>query len=346
MSQVFSKKVIVITGASAGVGRAIAQELAKEGAQLGLIARGEEKLESAVAEVRQLGGKAIACPCDVSDINQLENAAQIIEQKFGPIDVWINNAMVTMLGRVTDIKSEEVRHVMDVNFLGSVNGVKVASRRFLPKNRGHIIQIGSALAYIGIPLQSAYCASKFATRGFLQSFRVELKIQKSKVKLSEIHLPAVNTPQFEWMKNYLPKHPMPVPPIFDPQVIGRAARFIIQHPRPEMWVGGPTVKAILGAKFLPWLAEYVLAKNGVKDQQTDNLPPTHMDNLWKPLSTDYGAEGCFTGVSKKQSWQLLLSMNRNLIAGVGVLVAGLGGVFWNRYHRVQRLGKYPRELTT
>lgn len=339
MGQMFKDKVIVITGASAGVGRAIAQELAKEGAHLGLIARGEEKLQSTVEEVQKLGGEAIACVCDVSDINQVEEAARKVEKKFGPIDVWVNNAMVTMLGKVTDIKPEEVKHVMEVNFLGSVNGVKVAAERFLPKNKGHIIQIGSALAYIGIPLQSAYCASKFATRGFLQSFRVELKMQNSKVKLSELHLPAVNTPQFEWMKNYLPKHPMPVPPIFEPQVIGRATRFIIQNPRPEMWIGGPTVKAILGAKFLPWYAEYKLSRNGVKDQQTNKLPPTHMDNLWKPVPTDYGAEGCFTSVSKNQSWQLLLSMNRNLLAGVGAIITAAGTMWWRKVHRPQRLGE-------
>lgn len=335
-----SKKVIVVTGASAGVGRAIVDELAKEGAKLGLIARGEEKLLSTVQEVIELGGEAIACAVDVSDLDQVEEAARIIEEKFGPIDIWINNAMVTMLGRVKDIKSDEVRHVMDVNYIGSVNGVMVASRRFLPRNRGHIIQIGSALAYLGIPLQSAYCASKFAIRGFLQSFRIELKMSKSKVKLSEVHLPAVNTPQFEWMRNYLPKHPMPVPPIFEPQVIGRAVRFIIDHPRSEMWIGGPTVKAILGAKFLPWLAEWKLSRHGVEDQQTEQIPPTGENNFWKPLAKDYGAKGCFSSVAKKQSWQALASMNRNILAGASALVAASATYLWKKNHRPENLGTF------
>lgn len=340
MSTTLSNKVIVVTGASAGVGRAIVDELAKEGAKIGLIARGEEKLLSTVEEVRKLGGDAIACAVDVSDLDQVEEAAKIIEEKFGPIDIWINNAMVTMLGRVKDIKSDEVRHVMDVNYIGSVNGVMVASRRFLPRNRGHIIQIGSALAYLGIPLQAAYCASKFAIRGFLQSFRIELKMSKSKVKLSEVHLPAVNTPQFEWMRNYLPKHPMPVPPIFEPQVIGRAVRFIIHNPRPEMWIGGPTVKAILGAKFLPWVAEWQLARHGIDDQQTEQFPPTRQSNFWEPLSKDYGFKGVFSSVAKKQSWQLLASMNRNLLAGAGVLLAASATFFWKKNREPQLLEKY------
>jgi len=337
MSDKLSKKVIVVTGASAGVGRAIVQELARDGAKIALIARGIEKLESTADEVRSLGGEALVCPVDVSDYQQLENAAQEIEEKFGPIDIWINNAMVTMLGKVKDIKSSEVRHVMDVNYIGSVNGVMVASRRFFQRNRGHIIQIGSALAYLGIPLQSSYCASKFAVRGFLQSFRIEMKISNTKVKLSEVHLPAVNTPQFEWMKNYLPEHPMPVPPIFEPQVIGRAVRYIIDHPRSEMWIGGPTVKSILGAKFAPWLAEWKLSRSGIKDQQTDNARPTHQNNLWRPLPIDYGAKGIFSPIAKKHSWQLLASMNRNLIAGASAVLAGSAFFLWKKSHRRENL---------
>jgi NADP-dependent 3-hydroxy acid dehydrogenase YdfG len=337
MSDLLKNKVIVVTGASAGVGRAIVQELAKAGASLGLIARGEDKLASTLEEVQKLGGKAVYYAADVSDFDELEKAAQEIERKLGPIDIWINNAMVTMLGRVRDIKSSEVKHVMDVNYLGSVNGVMIASRRFNERNKGHIIQIGSALAYIGIPLQSSYCASKFAVRGFLQSFRIELKISKSKIKLSEVHLPAVNTPQFEWMKNYLPKHPMPVPPIFEPQVIGKAVRYIIDHPRSELWVGGPTVKSILGAKFAPWLAEWVLSRNGIKDQQTDQAPLTHESNLWKPLAKDYGAKGIFSPIAKKRSWQLLLSMNRNVVAGAAALMAGSAALWWKKSHEHESL---------
>lgn len=306
-------KVIVITGASAGVGRAIAQELAKRGAKLGLIARGEEKLTSTVKEVEQLGGEALACAVDVSDEVALEEAAARIEDHFGNIDIWINNAMVTMLGKVEDLKTEEIRRVMDVNFMGSVNGVQVANRRFLLRDQGHIIQIGSALAYLSIPLQSAYCASKHAIRSFLQSLRIELKIKKSQILLSEIHLPAVNTPQFEWMKNHMPKHPMPVPPIFEPSVVGRAVSFIIDQPRREMWLGGPTVKSILAAKFLPRIAEWKLSRSGIRDQQTSLAPPTHQNNMWRPLKTDYGARGIFSRDAKTRSLQLSFSMHRKKI---------------------------------
>lgn len=316
-----SKRVIVVTGASAGVGRAIAQVFAKLGEKIGLIARGEEKLAATAEEIRRLGGEAFYVCADVSDENALEEAASQIEKALGPIDIWINNAMVTMLGRVDEVNSEEIRRVMEVNYLGSVNGIKIASKRFHSQNKGHIIQIGSALAYIGIPLQSAYCASKHAIRGFIQSFRIELKMKKSPVKISEIHLPAVNTPQFEWMKNYLPEHPMPVPPIFEPEVIGRAVSFIADHPRKIMWVGGPTVKSILGAKFAPWLAEWVLARKGVKAQQTDLAPLTRISNMWRPIPIDYGARGIFQKKAKERSWQLLASMHRRKIfySGIGFL---------------------------
>lgn len=314
------QRVIVITGASAGIGRAIAQEFAKQGAKLGLIARGEEKLDSTVAEIFSMGGEAIACPCDVSREEDLEAAAVEIENKFGPIDIWINNAMVTMLGPVKEITSEEVRRVTEVNYLGSVNGILVANRRFLPRDSGHIIQIGSALAYLSIPLQSAYCASKHAVHGFIQSFRIELMTQRSNVKLSEVHLPAVNTPQFEWMENDMPKHPMPVPPIFEPEVIGRAVAFIADNPRKELWVGGSTLKTILGAKFAPWLAEWKLARDGIKDQQTDKKGLTHISNMWKPVKTDYGAKGIFSDIAKKRSFQLWLSMNRKSLGSASLVV--------------------------
>lgn len=313
------QRVIVITGASAGVGRAIAQEFARQGEKIGLIARGEEKLASTVEEVRRLGGEALAYSVDVADEKELIRAAEYFETNLGAIDIWVNNAMVTMIGRVDDISSEEIKRVMEVNYLGSVHGILVANRIFEGRGRGHIIQIGSALAYIGIPLQSAYCASKHAIRGFIQSYRVELKIKKSNVKISEVHLPAVNTPQFEWMENHMRKHPMPVPPIFQPDVIGRAVGFIADHPRKIMWVGGPTVKAILGAKFAPWLAEWMLQRNGVKDQQTDMKPLTHQSNMWEPVAKDFGARGIFSKISKDHSWQLMLSIHRGKIASLAAL---------------------------
>ncbi|MCM2349415.1 MAG: SDR family oxidoreductase [Bacteriovoracaceae bacterium] len=304
------KRVIVITGASAGVGRAIAQEFAKKGESLGLIARGMEKLESTVKEVQELGGKAIAISADVSNEIELENAALEIEKVLGPIDIWINNAMVTMIGGVNEISSSEIKRVMDVNYMGSVNGILVANRRFLPQNRGHIIQIGSALAYLSIPLQSAYCASKHAIHGFIQSFRIELRANQQKVKVSEVHLPAVNTPQFEWMKNHTNKHPMPVPPIFQPELMAKAVAYIADHPRKEFWVCWPAVKAILGEKLAPWLAEWKLAKEGIESQQTESAPVTNIDNMWKPINRDYGARGIFSKVAKDRSVLLWMDMHR------------------------------------
>jgi NADP-dependent 3-hydroxy acid dehydrogenase YdfG len=320
-----NERVIVITGASAGVGRAIAVEFAKQGARLGLIARGEEKLDSTLEEVTSLGGQAIKYSADVSSEEELEAVAQQIEEELGPIDIWVNNAMVTVLGKVKDLRFEDIKRVTDVNYHGSVNGILVASRRMLPRNRGHIIQIGSALAYQAIPLQSAYCASKFATRAFLQSFRIELRAEKSKLKLSEIHLPAINTPQFEWMRNNMEQHPMPVPPIFEPELVGRAVAYVADHFRREMWLGGPSVKVILGSKLAPRIAEWKLAKDGIKDQQTDQLPPTGEDNLYQPVNEDHGTRGEFGDQAKSFSYQFWLNKNRSVLgAASALLISGLG----------------------
>jgi short-subunit dehydrogenase len=318
------ERVIVITGASAGVGRAIAVEFAKQGARLGLIARGEEKLDSTLEEVTALGAMASMYTADVSQENELEAAAKKIEEELGPIDIWINNAMVTVLGKVQDLSSEEIKRVTDVNYHGSVNGILVASRRMLPKNKGHIIQIGSALAYQAIPLQSAYCASKFATRGFIQSFRIELKAANSKIKLSELHLPAINTPQFEWMRNHMEEHPMPVPPIFQPELVGRAVAYVADHYRREMWLGGPAVKVILGSKLAPRIAEWQLSRMGIKDQQTDKVPQKGEDNLYEPVSEDYGARGEFSDEARDKSYQFWLSKNRGLLSAGAALMTGIG----------------------
>jgi short-subunit dehydrogenase len=320
-------KVVVITGASAGVGRAIAHEFAKSGAKLGLIARGADKLRSTQLEVLNLGVKAVICPLDVADEKELEMAAVHIENELGPIDIWVNNAMVTMIGEVKDISSAEIKRVMDVNYMGSVNGVLIAYKRFLDRDGGHIIQVGSALAYLSIPLQSAYCASKHAIHGFIQSLRIELKAQKSKIHISEVHLPGVNTPQFEWMTNHMLKHPMPVPPIFEPEIMGRAVVHIARHPRKEMWVGGPAIKAILGEKLAPFLAEWTLARKGIKSQQADNVPLTGLSNLWHPVDIDYGARGIFSDIAKKRSLFVWADMHRFFslfalsILGLGIYAA-------------------------
>ena len=324
------KQVVVITGASAGVGRSITYAFAKEGASIALIARGKEKLESTLKEVKQLGGQGMIFPLDISDYEKLETAAELIEKELGLIDIWINNAMVTVLGEVKDLSPEEIKRVIEVNYLGSVNGILIANRFFSHRNKGHIIQIGSALAYISIPLQSAYCASKHAIHGFIQSYRIELKINKSKIKISEVHLPAVNTPQFEWMRNHMPAHPMPVPPIYNPDLIAKAVLYIAHHPRREMWVGGSAVKGILGGKVASWLAEWVLVKNGVKNQQTAIAPKTFQDNLWVPLNRDFGSKGIFTAMEINHSAQLWMDMHRCVVlVALAILMVILIYLFTN-----------------
>lgn len=308
LMNVLRNKVVVVTGASAGVGRAIAQMMARKGAKLALLARGIEKLRSTLLDLNELGAQAYIYSVDVSDENALEEVAKKIELEIGPIDIWINNAMVTMIGEVKDITTSEVRRVMEVNFIGSVNGTLVAYRRFLPRNQGHIIQVGSALAYISIPLQSAYCASKHAVHGFIQSLRIELRASQSKIELSEVHLPAVNTPQFEWMKNHTKKHPMPVPPIFEPELMAQAVVAIAEFPKKELWVGFPTIKAIIAEKLAPWLAEWKLKISGFKSQQTEIAPYSSINNMWQPVEKDYGARGIFSGQAKGRSFFIWLQI--------------------------------------
>jgi short-subunit dehydrogenase len=231
--------------------------------------------------------------------------------------------MVTVLGPIKELTSEEIKRVTDVTYHGSVNGILVSVRRMLPRDQGHIIQIGSALAQ-SIPLQSAYCGAKHAVRGFLESFRIELMHDKSKVQLSEVHLPAVNTPQFEWMRNHMPHHPKPASTIYQPEVIAKAVIHVADNPRREFWVGGTTIKSIVANRFVPWLAERQLAKKGYSGQQDQELPTTPLDNLWQPVRVDYGAHGKFDKKSKKSSLQLWLNMNRKFIGLVGGLALGLG----------------------
>lgn len=311
-------KVVVITGASAGVGRAIARDLSARGAKVALIARGIVKLRATQKEIQDSGGEAEVYTLDVSSESALEEAAIGIEKTLGPIDIWINNAMVTMIGEVKDISSEEVKRVMDVNYLGSVNGILVAQRRFHERGKGHIIQIGSALAYLSIPLQSAYCASKHAIRGFIQSLRIELKATKSPIQVSEVHLPAVNTPQFEWMQSHIKKHPQPVPPIYEPELMAEAVAHIIEHPKKEIWVGEKTVEAILGEKFAPWLAEWQLARKGFQFQETDIAPVTGVSNMWAPVEEDFGARGIFEEEAKEKSLFIWSELHK-IKAGLGVL---------------------------
>ena len=286
--------VVVITGASAGVGRATAREFARRGARLGLIARGHDGLEATRREVERLGGQALVLPADVADAARVEEAAGLVEERFGPIDVWINNAMASVFSPVKEMEADEYRRVTDVTYLGVVHGTLAALRRMRPRDRGTIVQVGSALAYRAIPLQSAYCAAKHAVAGFTESLRTELLHDGSRVHVTTVHLPALNTPQFDWVKSRLPRRAQPVPPIFQPEVAARAIVWAAHQRRREVWVGGPTVRAILADRLAPGYADRRLARAGYDAQQTDEpADPARPHNLWRPLAGDHGAHGRF-----------------------------------------------------
>jgi len=246
-----ASEVVVITGASAGVGRATARRFAKDGAQIALLARGRDGLEAARKEVEEFGGRAIVLMVDVADADEVEAAAAQIERELGEIDIWINNAMASVFSPIQEMTPEEFRRVTEVTYLGCVHGTLAALKRMLPRNRGMIVQVGSALSYRAIPLQSAYCAAKHAMRGFTDSLRCELLHQKSKVRVTMVQLPALNTPQFGWVKSRLPRKAQPVPPIFQPEVAAEAIHFAACHPRREFYVGWPSVQAIVANKFIP-----------------------------------------------------------------------------------------------
>jgi len=328
-------RVIVVTGASAGVGRATVQAFAREGARIGLIARGRAGLEGAKRDVEQLGGEALVLPLDVANPSALEDAASKIEDRFGPIDVWVNNAMASVFSPIKQMTVEEFKRVTEVTYLGFVYGTLAALRRMLPRNRGVIIQVGSALAYRGIPLQAAYCAAKHAIQGFCDSLRCELIHDKSRVRVTMIEMPALNTPQFGWVKSRLPRKAQPVPPIFQPEVAAEAIVYASHHPRREIYVGMPTVEAIIGNKIAPALLDHYLARNGYDSQQHDGAEdPGRPDNLWEPVDAerDYGAHGHFDSGASSSSPQLWTSMHRNwLAAGAILLLAGAAAkLLWRK----------------
>src|SRR5436305_3100596 len=303
-------KVIVITGASAGVGRATAKAFAEKGAYLGLLARGRDGLNGARSDVEAAGGRALIVPTDVSDAGQIEQAADEIERKLGPIDVWVNNAMVSVFSPVLKTSPEEFRRVTEVTYLGYVYGTLAALRRMQPRNQGVIVQVGSALAYRSIPLQAAYCAAKHAVAGFTDSLRCELVHDRSNVHLTMVQMPALNTPQFEWSRSRMPRKPQPVPPIFQPEIAARAIVYAAEHHPRELWVGGSTVKAILGNKVAPGLLDLYLGRTGYEAQQTNEPADRNReDNLWKPVSGDHGAHGRFDDRARKHSWELWARMN-------------------------------------
>src|SRR5918912_1346379 len=277
-------KVVAITGASAGIGRATVREVAARGAHVGLIARGEERLHAAAQEVREQGRRACVAPADVADAEQVERAAQRIEAELGPIDVWINVAMTAVLAEVMDTSPAEFKRVTEVTYLGSVHGTQAALKRMLPRDSGTIVQVGSALSRRGIPLQATYCASKHAIKGFLDSLRAELLHHGSHVKVSLVQLPGHNTPQFDWVRTRLHHHPQPVPPIYQPEVAARAIAWAAEHPRREIWVGLPTAYTILGERFASGLMDRYLARTNISAQEAPQPidPQERRDNLFSP----------------------------------------------------------------
>jgi short-subunit dehydrogenase len=318
---------VVVTGASAGVGRATALQFARRGARLGLLARGKEALDSAREDVERLGGEALALPTDVSEASQVDAAATAVEDAYGDIDVWINNAMLSVFSPVRELQSDEVRRVTEVTYLGTVHGTLAALRGMLPRDCGTIVQVGSALAYRAIPLQAAYCAAKHAIEGFTESLRCELLHDRSNVRVTMVQLPALNTPQFETVRTRLPRHPKPVPPIFQPEVAAEAVEWAALHPRRELWVGFSTVRALIGNRFVPALLDRYLARNGYDDQQTDEpAGPGRPDNLWEPIPIGR-IHGRFDDEARTRSVHLELTKHRGwLAAAVGGAVALAAGV--------------------
>ena len=317
-------EVVVITGASAGIGRATVRKFAEHGAYIGLLARGRDGLEGARQEVEAAGGKALVLPTDVSDPDQVEAAATAVEEAFGPIDIWVNDAMASILSPFKEIKPEEFRRVTEVTYLGYVYGTMAALHRMLPRDRGKIVQVGSALAYRSIPLQSAYCSAKAAIRGFTDSIRTELIHDGSNVKITMVQMPAVNTPQFGWIKNRLPNKPQPVPPIFQPEVAAEAIYWAAHNDRRELYVGSPSVKAIMANKVASGLLDYYLANTGYSGQQTDEpADPDQSNNLWEPLPGDRGAHGSFDNRAQDSSPQLWATENQEWLIPLGIGVAGV-----------------------
>jgi short-subunit dehydrogenase len=314
-------EVVVVTGASAGVGRATVHEFARRGAWIGLMARNMVGLEAARKEVECLGGRGLILPVDVADPEEVEAAAIAVEQNLGPIDTWINNAMVSVLSPAQEMEPEEFRRVTEVTYLGVVYGTMAALRYMVPRNRGTIVQVGSALAYRSIPLQAAYCGAKHAIRGFTDSLRSELLHDQTNVHLTMVHLPALNTPQFEWVKNRLPHQPQPVPPIFQPEVAARAIYWAAHHRRRELNVGFPTVKAVIASRLVPGYLDRYLAKHGYDLQQTGApADPNRPNNLWQPLSRDFGAHGRFDARASSHSLQLWATTHCKWLAAAAATV--------------------------
>ena len=319
-------RVVVVTGASAGVGRSLVRELARRDASLGLLARGQRGLEATRREVEELGRRAIAIPTDVADADAVEAAAERVERELGPIDAWVNDAMVSVFAPVSETTPEEFRRVTEVTYLGTVHGTLAALRRMRPRDSGVIVQVGSALAYRSIPLQAAYCAAKHAVAGFTDSLRTELQHDGSGVRVTMVQLPALNTPHFDWSRNRLPHKPQPVPPIYQPELAARAIADAIDEPIREVFVAPPTVAAIQLHKVAPGLLDRYLAATAYAGQQGDEHDdPGRPDNLFAPVDVDAGAHGRFDDVARDGAVERTLSTGARVAAvtGVGVALAAL-----------------------
>lgn len=330
-------RVVVITGSSAGVGRATAHRFAREGFRVALIARASAALDAAASEVRAMGADVLAIGVDVADAGQVEAAVERIEHDLGPIDIWINAAMATIFAPVSGITAAEFRRATEVTYLGTVHGTMSALRRMRARDRGTIVQVGSALAYRAIPLQAPYCGAKFAIRGFTDALRVELMHEKSRVRVTMVQLSAFNTPQFQWGRTRLPRRPQPVPPIYQPEVAAEGIHHAALHHRRELWVGWPAVKAIIGNGLVPRLADRILARRGYSGQMdAQPVPHDRPDNLFEPVDRDFGTHGRFDDRAHGFSPQLWANMHRKTVAlGVlGILALLAGGA-----HRLRMRGR-------
>jgi NAD(P)-dependent dehydrogenase (short-subunit alcohol dehydrogenase family) len=316
-----SRGVAVVTGGSAGLGRAIVRELARRSWDVAILSRGTDGAEAAAGEAREAGVRALAVSVDVSDEAALMSAADRVESELGPIELWVNNAMVSVFGEFMDVAPDDFRRVFDVVFFGFANGTREALRRMLPRDRGHIIQVGSALAHRGIPLQSAYCASKHAIKSLTESVLLELRHRGSAVRISEVDMPAMNTIQFDWVKSLLPHHPQPVPPIYQPEICAAILADVADRPRRRTWVGESTVATILGTRLSARFADAMTARSGFAQQDPSMTDPMLPPNLWKPVAGDHGAHGAFDDRALDATPQTRVLRHRRLAEGVG---AGVG----------------------
>lgn len=337
MSKTKQPRVVVVTGASAGVGRATARLFGSRGDKVALLARGERGLKGAAEEVEATGGSALPISVDMADHRAVEEAAQRVEDELGPIDVWVNDAFATVFGPFTRITMDEFRRVTEVTYFGYVHGTRTALDRMLPRDRGTIVQVGSALAYRGIPLQAAYCGAKHAIQGFHESLRCELLHERSNVKVTMVQLPGLNTPQFDWALSRMPRKAQPVPPIYQPEIAARAVVHAADHPkRREYWVGYSTVGTLLADKFVPGLVDWYLGRTGYRSQQTKQQEDADRPaNLWEPLDDedgrDFGAHGRFSRRARTRSPQLWLSQHHGTLATLAAAtIAGAGWAWWPR----------------